>query len=184
MRSHDERLDARINALPYDKSKASPVVTVVDAGVPADPQTPPETPAGEGDGGFVPTQSDLFDEMGGASKQLQEAINALIVKKCGTKVYWDVWAKDIAGIALRHIQRISEIICTDETAQVEFGKFLQFESLTLCPIDKSPIVKEMLLQEEIDWLNAYHKDVYDRLSKRVDGELLAYLEEVTKPIQK
>ncbi len=63
--------------------------------------------------------------MGGASKQLQEAINALIVKKCGTKVYWDVWAKDIAGIALRHIQRISEIICTDETAQVEFGKFLQ-----------------------------------------------------------
>lgn len=125
LRSHDERLDARINALPYDKSKASPVVTVVDAGVPADPQTPPETPAGEGDGGFVPTQSDLFDEMGGASKQLQEAINALIVKKCGTKVYWDVWAKDIAGIALRHIQRISEIICTDETAQVEFGKFLQ-----------------------------------------------------------
>lgn len=125
LRSHDERLDARINALPYDKSKASPVVTVVDTGVPADPQTPPETPAGEGDGGFVPTQSDLFDEMGGASKQLQEAINALIVKKCGTKVYWDVWAKDIAGIALRHIQRISEIIRTDETAQVEFGKFLQ-----------------------------------------------------------
>jgi Xaa-Pro aminopeptidase len=42
----------------------------------------------------------------------------------------------------------------------------------------------LLSQEEIDWLNAYHKDVYERLSKRVDGELLAYLEEVTKPIEK
>ena len=40
--------------------------------------------------------------------------------------------------------------------ETEFGKFLQFESLTLCPIDKAPIVREMMTQEEIQWLNDYH----------------------------
>ena len=61
----------------------------------------------------------------GASQQLQEAINALIVKKCGTKVYWDIWARDIAEIAKRHIQRIDEIIHTDEEARAAFGVFLR-----------------------------------------------------------
>lgn len=123
LRSHDERLDARINALPYDKNKASPVVTVVDMGG-ENKQPEPEQDSGDDDD-FVPTQTDILDEMGGASKQLQEAINALIVKKCGTKVYWDVWAKDIAEIAKRHIQRISEIVRSDSAVRITFDKFLQ-----------------------------------------------------------
>ena len=121
LRSHDERLDARINALPYDKSKASPVVSVVDTDNAGDKPNQPDVPF-EAETG---TQLDMFEEAGGASQQLQEAINALIVKKCGTKVYWDVWAKDIAEIAKRHIQRISEIIQSDEAAQAEFQKFLR-----------------------------------------------------------
>ncbi len=119
LRSHDERLDARINALPYDKSKASPVVSIVgtgDTGIqPEQPESPFTNDAG--------VQMDILGS--GASQQLQEAINALIVKKCGTKVYWDVWAKDIAEIAKRHIQRIGEIIRSDEAAKAEFQKFLR-----------------------------------------------------------
>lgn len=121
LRSHDERLDARINALPYDKSKASPVVSVVDTDNAGDKPNQQDVPF-EAETG---TQLDMFEEAGGASQQLQEAINALIVKKCGTKVYWDVWAKDIAEIAKRHIQRISEIIQSDEAAKAEFQKFLR-----------------------------------------------------------
>lgn len=119
LRSHDERLDARINALPYDKNKANPVVSVVDmsGGNNVDDQQ------GE-DGSEQGEQTDLFDQMG-ASQQLQEAINALIVKKCGTKVYWDLWARDIAEIAKRHIQRIDEIIHTDEKAWAAFEVFLR-----------------------------------------------------------
>ena len=124
LRSHDERLDARINALPYDRNKATPVVTAVGATPDNDQPVVPETP-GDEEPDFVPTQTDLLAEMGGASHKLQEAINALIVKKCGTKVYWDVWAKDIAEIAKRHIQRIGEIIRTDESAKAEFQKFLR-----------------------------------------------------------
>lgn len=52
----------------------------------------------------------------------------------------------------------------------EFGSFLGFEPLTLCPIDLSPVKKEMLLPEEKEWLNAYHRTVYDRLSPLLEGE--------------
>lgn len=52
----------------------------------------------------------------------------------------------------------------------EFGSFLGFEPLTLCPIDLSPVKKDMLLLEEKEWLNAYHRTVYDRLSPLLEGE--------------
>ena len=61
--------------------------------------------------------------------------------------------------------------------ETEFGKFLQFESLTLCPIDKAPVIKEMLLQEEIDWFNEYHQRVFDTLSPHLDDEETAWLRE-------
>ena len=61
--------------------------------------------------------------------------------------------------------------------ETEFGRFLQFESLTLCPIDKRPIVREMMLQEEIDWLNQYHQTVFDRLSPHLDADEQEWLRE-------
>lgn len=61
------------------------------------------------------------------------------------------------------------LLITDKWTN-EFGKFLTFESLTLCPIDTRPIVKEMLSKEEIEWLNEYHKRVYDVLSPHLDEE--------------
>ncbi len=61
--------------------------------------------------------------------------------------------------------------------ETEFGRFLQFEPLTLCPIDKRPIIRERMLQEEIDWLNEYHQTVYDRLSPHLDDEEREWLRE-------
>ena len=66
--------------------------------------------------------------------------------------------------------RIENTLLVTPYKETEFGKFLQFESLTLCPIDKTPIVKEMLLQEEIDWLNAYHQRVFDTLSPHLSPD--------------
>ena len=60
--------------------------------------------------------------------------------------------------------RIENILLVTPYKETEFGKFLQFESLTLCPIDTSPILVELLTQEELDWLNAYHQRVFDILS--------------------
>ncbi len=61
--------------------------------------------------------------------------------------------------------------------ETEFGRFLQFEPLTLCPIDKRPIIRELMLQEEIDWLNEYHQTVFDRLSPHLDDEEREWLRE-------
>ena len=66
--------------------------------------------------------------------------------------------------------------------ETEFGKFLQFEPLTLCPIDKAPIVVDMLLPEEVAWLNDYHQLVFDRLSPHLDADERAWLQEACAPI--
>ena len=71
--------------------------------------------------------------------------------------------------------RIENTLLITPYKETEFGKFLQFESLTLCPIDKTPIIKDMLLQEEIDWLNKYHQKVFDTLSPHLYEEETAWL---------
>jgi len=60
--------------------------------------------------------------------------------------------------------RIENTLLVTPYKETQFGQFLQFESLTLCPIDTTPIVKELLLNEEVDWLNRYHQIVFDSLS--------------------
>ena len=59
--------------------------------------------------------------------------------------------------------------------ETEFDRFLQFESLTLCPIDKAPIVREMMLPEEIQWLNDYHQRVFDALSSHLNPDEVEWL---------
>ena len=66
--------------------------------------------------------------------------------------------------------------------ETEFGKFLQFESLTLCPIDKAPILIEMMTQEEIQWLNDYHRRVFDTLSPHLSAEEAAWLRTACAPL--
>ena len=78
--------------------------------------------------------------------------------------------------------RIENTLLITPYKETEFGKFLQFESLTLCPIDKDPIIREMLLQEEIDWLNAYHQHVFDVLSPHLDGDEIEWLSKACEAI--
>ena len=66
----------------------------------------------------------------------------------------------------------------------EFGRFLQMEPLTLCPIDKSPILVDMLTDEEIAWLNAYHALVFERLSPYLDEDECKWLREATDILTK
>ena len=78
--------------------------------------------------------------------------------------------------------RIENTLLITPYKETEFGKFLQFESLTLCPIDKSPIIKDLLLQEEIDWLNEYHQRVFDTLSLHLNDEEKAWLKDACAKI--
>lgn len=73
------------------------------------------------------------------------------------------------------------IVCMkDETT--EFGDFLKFDTLTLCPIDTTAIDKNLLNPEEIKWLNNYHQKVYSELAPMINNELKTFLKELTLPI--
>lgn len=78
--------------------------------------------------------------------------------------------------------RVENTLLIVPGGETEFGRFLRFEPLTLCPIDTSLIDFSMLLPEEKDWLNSYHRLVYDRLAPHLEGEDLRWLEENTKPV--
>ena len=79
--------------------------------------------------------------------------------------------------------RIENTLLITPYKETQFGQFLQFESLTLCPIDTTPIVKEMMLDEEIAWLNQYHQHVYDTLAPHLDAEEIAWLKNACAPIK-
>jgi Xaa-Pro aminopeptidase len=71
--------------------------------------------------------------------------------------------------------RIENTLLVTPYMEGEFGPFLQFDPLTLCPIDLTPIIVEEMLPEEISWLNAYHQRVYDTLSPYLDEDHQAWL---------
>ena len=72
------------------------------------------------------------------------------------------------------------LVCKDKEGM--FGDYLKFETITLCPICKKGIVKEMLTNEEIEWLNNYQQIVYEKLSPNLNEEEKVWLQEATASI--
>lgn len=79
--------------------------------------------------------------------------------------------------------RIENTVLLSDYLKTEFGKFLQIEPLTLCPIDTAPIDLTMLMPEELAWLNEYHAKVYAELAPYLDEEEKKWLENATKTIK-
>ena len=71
--------------------------------------------------------------------------------------------------------RIENLVLNREAGSSEFGEFLEFETLTLCPIDTRCLEPSLLTQDEKDWFNAYHAEVQRRLSPLLDGDALQWL---------
>jgi Xaa-Pro aminopeptidase len=78
--------------------------------------------------------------------------------------------------------RIENTMLIVPAMESEFGKFLKFEPLTLCPIDLRPVCREQLTDEERQWLNDYHQTVYDRLSPLLESEERQWLRAATEAI--
>ncbi|MGI6815531.1 aminopeptidase P family protein [Bacteroides sp. KG123] len=81
-----------------------------------------------------------------------------------------------------HGVRIENLVLTVPAGEGMYGNYLRFETITLCPICKKGIRTEMLTSEEIDWLNAYHRKVYDRLSPSLNAEEQKWLKEACAPL--
>lgn len=75
--------------------------------------------------------------------------------------------------------RIENTLLVVPVEETECGRFLGFETLTLCPIETSPIIKELMTPEEIQWLNDYHSMVYGRLSPYLNEDEKAWLRKAT-----
>ena len=75
--------------------------------------------------------------------------------------------------------RIENLLLIQPYRETDFGRFLQFETLTLCPIDTTPIDASLLTKEEKEWLNDYHQMVYDRLSPYLDEADRQWLRDAT-----
>ena len=79
--------------------------------------------------------------------------------------------------------RIENTLLITPYKETEFGRFLQFEPLTLCPIDNSPIIADMLLPEELSWLNAYHQHVFVTLSPHLSPTETDWLRIACAPLR-
>jgi len=78
--------------------------------------------------------------------------------------------------------RTENLILCYSDEETEFGKFLRFETISLCYIDKSLIDKSLLDRTETDWLNAYHAEVFDKLGPHLSDDEKIWLREKTEPI--
>lgn len=81
-----------------------------------------------------------------------------------------------------HGIRIENLMLTIPSGEGMFGKYLKFETITLCPICTKGIIKELLAPEEINWLNAYHQNVYQQLSPHLTQEEQEWLKNACKNI--
>jgi Xaa-Pro aminopeptidase len=79
--------------------------------------------------------------------------------------------------------RIENLVLCYEDEVTEFGRFLKFDTVSLCYIDKSLIDISLLDKKEIDWLNAYHEVVYEKLHPHLTSEERAWLREKTEMLK-
>ncbi|MBP2568817.1 putative helicase [Agrobacterium tumefaciens] len=172
LRAHDERLDARINQAKIgedisdkielvrisSESELRELTAVVDDFATTKSKTAKRHAdiggeAHEGRQNYAPVQGELiFDEF-------TRAIMAKIVEKCGTREYWDTWAKDISHIAQTHITRITTIVAKDGPERASFLAFLYELHDDLNPEISEAEAIEMLAQHLIT------KPVFDSLFK-------------------
>ncbi|WP_108860241.1 type ISP restriction/modification enzyme [Ruegeria sp. Alg231-54] len=176
LRAHDERLDARINQAELgedisdkielvsisSESELRELTAVVDD-FDTNKQKRSKPGSEIGKEGSAPQRTDDVDAQGAfVFDEFTRAIMAKIVEKCGTREYWDKWAKDIAEIAQTHITRIKTIVAQEGPERTAFLAFLAELQDDLNPEITEDEAIEMLAQHLIT------KPVFDALFKSSD----------------
>lgn len=149
LRSHDERIEARINSLALEQQAKRKL---------SDPHA--DRHKGWDDG--LPSGQELKEQESAAiaqgvqmrlalysAGQWEQAISTTLVKKCGTRIYWDTWAEDVARIAQRHIERIGGLVRDNAEVRERFGSFLQSLQDSLNPGITQDDAIEMVAQHLI-----------------------------------
>ncbi len=129
---------------------------------------------GHGTGHGVGCYLSVHEEGGGLSSRAMRAFRPGMVVSNEPGYY----KKDSFGI------RIENLVLVRENGMIEDVKAMAFETLTLVPIDRRLIAPELMQDDELAWLNAYHARVARELTPHLDADEVAWLKEATKPIKK
>ncbi|WP_288244636.1 aminopeptidase P family protein [uncultured Chryseobacterium sp.] len=78
--------------------------------------------------------------------------------------------------------RHENLIAVRESEKTDSGTFYEFETLTFCPFFKDTIVKEILSEEEIAWLNNYHKTCAEKIGPHLEGEVKEWFNQLVSPL--
>lgn len=147
LRAHDDRFNAEINKIDLNKRKPCHILVDTIGG---------GSGSGEGTGEEETSDKDKLDrakkvqqEFALKFEQLQSIIFARMVKKVGTRRYWELWARDVASVAEKHIERINFLISGDETHKNAFLQFLSGLQKNLNPSVTQSEAVEMLAQHII-----------------------------------
>lgn len=125
LRSHDERIEARVNALALEEKSAKPREKLSGELRPGWDESLTRQRKWDGDTSAeiiaeVQTKLSLFPV-----ERWEQAVRTTLVKKCGTRIYWDTWAADVARIAKRHIETITGLVNSEAGVRDRFAEFLQ-----------------------------------------------------------
>lgn len=146
LRAHDDRFNALVNKIELNKVRPNQIIVGgSEYGFDGD-----GNPVRKDDSDLdTKNRNDLNEQMNLHFEELQSAIFARMVKKVGDKNYWEVWAKDVAQIAERYMERITKLISTDGQHKTAFGNFLEGLQKNINPsIDENQAI-EMLAQHII-----------------------------------
>ena len=169
LRAHDDRFNNTINKIDLNKKKPDNIQII---GV---------TGTGDGEGS---SNSESYRQLEMSFDDLEKwknSVYAKIVKKCGSRRYWETWAKDIADIANRHIEEIKLLIKKPEIAP-KFKEFLKALQQNLNSSIKTTDAIEMLAQHMItkpvfDALFENYEFVKNNPVSRIMQDMLAILDE-------
>jgi predicted helicase len=137
LRAHDDRFNATVNKINLNKKKPGQIII-----------------GGIGGNGRDETKGDkdwaaLEHQISIQFEQLKSTVFAKLVQKVGDRVYWEKWAKDVAVIAERQIERITHLVTSDSRHQSEFDKFLIGLQKNINPSISQAQAIEMLSQHII-----------------------------------
>lgn len=139
LRAHDDRFDAEINKINFNKKKGGKI-NIIGIGGEGGKEVDGE-PTGQ-----KATQITLpLPEL----QELQNVIYAKMVQKVGSKRYWVQWAQDVAKIAQRYVKRIKELVAVEGKHKDEFNKFWEALKKNINPSVSEEEVIQMLAQHLI-----------------------------------
>jgi predicted helicase len=146
LRAHDDRFNALVNKIELNKTRPNQVIVGgAEYGFDSD-GNPVKKDESESD---AKNRNELNEQMTMHFEELQNAIFARMVTKVGDKNYWEVWAKDVAQIAARYMERIKILVKTDGKHSIAFANFLAGLQKNINPSISENQAIEMLAQHII-----------------------------------